>query len=316
MNSAMNQDWLRSKEHGGVCGADDLIDYEPDLAEIRGDYRWTPVCQRAFLEELACTGSVTRATRQVSKSARSAYALRFRRAGAAFRLGWDAAILIARATLSDLLMDRAVNGYEEVSTRQDDGTVLRGKYDNRLGQGLLNRLDRLAEGQALRGSAQAQVQLVVQDFECFLDLIERGGTGADSALFLSARDDGADAAANAEEQAAIQCELDRISAADADEEPAEEEPDLLDLPPDEAATQLSVWFDDAEQCWKTDFPPADAEAAAQVEESGEFGDSDYARTLTSTEAAAQDAAVAAELAPLRTAALTARAAWFDWQEAA
>lgn len=314
----MNQDWLQSKEHGGVCGADELVDYDPDLSAIRGDYRWTPACQRAFLEELACTGSVTRATRQVSKSARSAYALRFRRAGTAFRLGWDAAILIARATLSDLLLDRAVNGYEEVTVKQDDGTVLRGKYDNRLGAGLLTRLDRLAEGQATRGSMMAQVQLVVQDFECFLDLIERGGQGADSALFLSARDSvDADArAADADDEAAIQCELDRISADDVGEDGAEAEPDMLDLPPAEAAARLSVWFDEFEMEFMTDFPPSDAAAAALVTETGQFGDACYTRTLTPAEDIAQRAALDAQLAPLRAAALTARAAWFDWQEAA
>ena len=312
----MNREWLRSQEHGGVCGAGEDPDYAPDLAEIRNDFRWTPACQRAFLEELACTSSVTRATRQVSKSARSAYALRFRRDGAAFRLGWDAAILIARATLGDMLMDRAVNGYEEVSSRQDDGTVLRGKFDNRLGQGLLTRLDRLAEGQAAHGSMQAQVQLVVQDFECFLDLIATGGTGAESALFLAARDPGADPDADAADAAAIQCELDRISAAEAAEDKAAPAPDLLDLPPDEAAAQLSVWFDDIDQCWKTDFPPLDADAAAEVQEVREFGDPGYARTLTSAETAAQEAGLAAERAQLRAAALTARAAWFDWPEAA
>jgi len=312
----MNQEWLQSQAQGGVCGAGEDPDCAPDLAEIRHDYRWTPACQRAFLEELACTGSVTRATRQVSKSARSAYALRFRRSGAAFRLGWDAAILIARATLGDMLLDRAVNGYEEVSSRQDDGTVLRGKFDNRLGQGLLHRLDRLAESQAARGSLQAQVQLVVQDFECFLDLVERGGTGADSALFLAARDPGADPDADAADAAAIGCELDRISAAEAAEGEAAHAPDLLDLPPEEAAAQLTVWFDDDAECWKTDFPPSDAEAAAEVEEVGEFGDPGYARTLSPAEHAAQEAAFAAERTLLRAAALTARAAWFDWPEAA
>lgn len=312
----MNREWLRSREHGGVCGAGEDPDFEPDLAEIRNDFRWTPACQRAFLEELACTGSITRATRQVSKSARSAYALRFRRDGAAFRLGWDAAILIARAALGDMLLDRAVNGYEEISSRQDDGTVLRGKFDNRLGQGLLNRLDRLAEGQATRGSMQAQVQLVLQDFECFLDLIANGGTGAESALFLAARDPGADPDADAADAAAIQCELDRISAAEDAEDDGTEEPDLLDLPPDEAAMQLSVWFDDYDECWKTDFPPLDEAAAAEVKEIGQFGDPDYARTLTPAETAAQAAADAARREPLRAAALTARAAWFDWQEAA
>ena len=174
----MNEEWLRSKENFGVSGADKDVERDPDMVAIRNDYRWTPACQRAFLEELVCTGSVLSATKYVNKSARSAYAIRYRRGGAAFRLGWDAAILISRATLADMLMDRAIHGYEEMTMKQDDGAVFRGKYDNRLGQGLLSRLDRMAEAQAAANSVAAQVQLIVQDFESFLDLVERGGQGA------------------------------------------------------------------------------------------------------------------------------------------
>ncbi len=54
--------------------------------------------------------------------------------------------------------------------------------------GLLGRLDRMAEAQAIKGSRNAQVMLVVQDFESFLDLIERGGKGSEAALFFAARD--------------------------------------------------------------------------------------------------------------------------------
>ena len=305
----MNEEWLRSKENFGVCGADKDVERDPDMVAIRNDYRWTPACQRAFLEELVCTGSVLSATKHVNKSARSAYAIRHRRGGAAFRLGWDAAILISRATLADMLMDRAIHGYEEMTMKQDDGAVFRGKYDNRLGQGLLNRLDRMAEAQAAANSVAAQVQLVVQDFESFLDLVERGGQGAEAALFFAARDDAAVPAMDS----AIQCELAQISAA---ETAKESEEDLTAMDPDEAAAQLSVWYDGEEEQWKTNFPPCDADDADLVEESGIFGDRDYERSLTPDEEEAQRSVLEAETAPLRSAALKAHAVWFGYKKAA
>ena len=305
----MNEEWLRSKENFGVSGADKDVERDPDMVAIRNDYRWTPACQRAFLEELVCTGSVLSATKHVNKSARSAYAIRHRRGGAAFRLGWDAAILISRATLADMLMDRAIHGYEEMTMKQDDGAVFRGKYDNRLGQGLLSRLDRMAEAQAAANSVAAQVQLIVQDFESFLDLIERGGQGAEAALFCAARDD----SALPEMNRAIQSELAQISAAQTAEESVV---DLITMDPEEAAAQLSVWYDGEEEQWKTNFPPCDADDADLVEESGIFGDRDYERSLTPDEEEAQRITLEAATAPLRSAALKAYAAWFGYKKAA
>ena len=58
---------------------------------------WSPARQRRFLEILAATGVIMLACEGVHITARSAYTLRIRHDGAAFRLGWDAAILIARA---------------------------------------------------------------------------------------------------------------------------------------------------------------------------------------------------------------------------
>ena len=310
----MNEDWLQSKENHGICGAEKDVERDPDTVSIRNDYRWTPACQRAFLEELACTGSVLSATKHVAKSPRSAYALRHRREGAALRLGWDAAIVIARATLFDLLMDRAIHGYEEMTVKQEDGSTLRGKYDNRLGQGLLSRLDRMAEAQAAANSVAAQVQLVVQDFESFLDLVERGGKGAEAAIFFAARNDAPMPELAAPEiEKAIQNELGRISAAEA--APAAE-PDLLDMEPEDAAARLSVWYDPDEEQWKTNFPPCNTDDAALIEESGLFGDADYERNLTPDEEEAQRIVLDAETAPLRVAALKAHAAWFGMKHAA
>lgn len=305
----MNEEWLKSKEAGGVCGYDSGEVHDAAMTAIRNDYRWTPSCQRAFLEELACTASVLRSAKHVAKSPRSAYDLRFRRDGAAFRLGWDAAILISRDVVCDTLMDRAVNGYEEITVKNDDGSVMRGKFDNRLGMNLLSRLDRIAAAQATANGRDAQVHLVVQDWESFLELIERGGKGAEAALFFAARGDDA-VELSFDEEEAIECELARISAVE------EALPDLLDEEPEVAAKRLSVWFDEDEGGWKTDFPKPDNAADKFIEESGFFGDPDYARTLTEAEIAAHLAAMTRARQPWIDAAAKARDAWFGEKIAA
>jgi hypothetical protein len=87
--------------------------------QVRAD-GWSPARQRLFLETLAATGVITTACEAAHISPRSAYALRIRRDGAAFRLGWDAAILIARARLADELLARALTGHEEVIHKDPD----------------------------------------------------------------------------------------------------------------------------------------------------------------------------------------------------
>jgi hypothetical protein len=294
----------------------------PTLTLIRNDYRWTPACQRAFLEELACTGSVTQACAYVAKSPRSAYDLRFRRDGAALALGWDGAILMARIVVADQLMDRALNGYEEVSVKQDDGSRLRHRQDNKLGLNLLARLDRMADAQAVAGSRQAQVQLVLQDFEAYLDLIERGGTGAAAALFCVAR--GSDhAPIDCADEYEIECELERISAAEAEAEDAaraQRTQVMLDMEPEVAAQLLEVWYDEYAKCWKTNFPAPGAAGDLNdmldnwdeddTEQSAFFGDEDYERTLTPHELSAHFAALASVRQPWIDAAIIARDAWF------
>jgi hypothetical protein len=306
----MSDEWQRSKDNQGVCGAGNWEDGRAELIEIRNDYRWTPQCQRAFLEALCCTGSVMRAAKEVSKSARSAYDLRFRRDGAAFRLGWDAAILVSRDVINDMLMDRAVNGYEEASTKMDDRTTMRGKFDNRLGMNLLGRLDRIAETQALKGSRNAQVLLITQDFESFLDLIERGGKGSEAALFFEARDPSPAEQMGPLQQMAFDCELDRVSAADG------AMPDMLDEEPEVAAQRLSVWYDEDESEWRTNFPNPKGAGCEVVTETGIFGDEDYERTLSDAEESAHLAALARERQPWIEAAAKARDAWFGAKEAA
>jgi hypothetical protein len=289
-----------------------------DLITTRNDYRWTPACQRAFLEELACSGSVRAACAHVAKSPRAAYGLRFRRDGAALALGWDAAILIARAVVADTLMDRVLAGYEEVTIKHDDGTRVRQKQDNRLGLGLLARLDRMAEGQAVANSHQAQVQLVRQDFEAYLDLIGSGGTGAAAALFCAARS-ADDAHIAADEEYGIERELDRICDAEAEKAYATgQRQAMLDMDPDKAAQKLDVWYDDFAKSWKTNFPAYGSEDDVadildswdDTEQSAFFGDEDYERDLTHEELTAHIAALNAIRKPWIDAGIAARNAWF------
>lgn len=309
-------------------GPDAAPDLGPILTAIRNDYRWTPACQRVFLEELACTGSVTQACAYVAKSPRSAYDLRFRRDGAALALGWDGAILMARIVVADQLMERALNGYEEVSVKQDDGSRVRHKQDNKLGQNLLARLDRMAGAQAVAGSRAAQVQLVLQDFEAYLDLIERGGTGAAAALFCAAR--GADNAhIDMDENYEIECELARISAEEAevgDAARAQRAQVMLDMEPEKAAQLLEVWYDEYAKSWKTNFPAPGAAGDLNdmldnwhdddTQQSAFFGDEDYERTLTQQELSAHFVALATVRQPWIDAAILARDAWFGGKVAA
>ena len=65
------------------------------------DYHWTPALERSFVEGLAETGSVTEACRGVSMSRRAAYDRRRRGGGLAFRVGWDAAVLLSRDVVAD-----------------------------------------------------------------------------------------------------------------------------------------------------------------------------------------------------------------------
>jgi hypothetical protein len=138
-------------------------------------YHWSLPRQRAFLEYFAQSGSVSRAAAHVGVSPRAAYDLRHRRDGLLFAVGWGAAVLLARLRLADLLLERAIDGVEEVAVRTgtaEDGSaeIRRRKYDGRLGMALLSRLDRMASEAAEADLHEAALhRAVAQDFESFLD---------------------------------------------------------------------------------------------------------------------------------------------------
>lgn len=272
------------------------------------DYHWTPANMRAFLEALAETGLVGEACDAAGKSRRAAYNLRFRPEGRAFAFGWEAALLVARAALADTLMERAIAGYKVTTVRDPDThTSTAERFDTRGGMRLLERLDRMTGlGTAPEaGSDAALARIVAQDFWRFLDLVEAGGQGAETALFLAARTppDGA----RAEDENAPDCEL-----ADEDGDP---DPDLtrkVDRP-EEAAARLCVRFSDYHDMLVTDFPPPEGFDGFESET---FGDEGYCRALTAEEAETHERILARDLAPFRAAADAARERWLALGRAA
>ncbi|MBB6425422.1 hypothetical protein [Sphingopyxis sp. JAI128] len=318
-----------------------MDDAAPNPADIPapGSYHWTPKLQRAFLESLATTGSVKIASTSVGMSPRAAYDLRHKPQGAAFKLGWAAATLIARSRLADELLDRAIWGHDEMTTvmREEDRSLYkRRRIESRLGLAMLARLDKMAETRAQAGE-EMLAQIIAGDWPGFLSLFDaaeaaRGGAeaarAADAstaddatpetepdagaanglaaalALWLAGRDNRANPLASLWRGTAIANEVAQISAdSNADPERADEDGPT----PEEAAAAMTVWYDDANEELRTNFPPPEGFAGA---EEGRFGDADYERALDIDEEVAWEAAHAEAVEPLRRAGEVARRAFF------
>lgn len=272
-------------------------------------YHWTPRLQREFLEQIAETGSVKVACTSVRMSPSAAYQLKQRPEGAAFRIGWAAAVLIARGRLADELLDRAIYGHEEMTSilREDDRSfVRRRRYESRLGLAMLARLDRMVETRA-RDGEEMLAQIVAGDWAAFLTLFDidadnrdAAGHGAALGLWLAVRDNRANPIATLWRGSEIANEVAQISAGSSEE--AEAAPS-----PEKAAADMSVWYDEDRREWRTNFPPP---ADFIGDEEGEFGDPDYERTLDDDEQEAWEDVRERATAPLRRAGEAARRAWF------
>lgn len=147
---------------------------------------WTAERQRKFLEMLAEGHTITNACLALGMSVTSAYTLRRSARGAAFALGWQAALLLAREHLADKLLERAVHGSVETITHADGSTVTRQRHDNRLAMHMLNRLDRMAD-EAQGPADHAAARLAAAEFDQYLDLVARDGGAARAAMFLARR---------------------------------------------------------------------------------------------------------------------------------
>jgi DNA-binding phage protein len=130
-------------------------DCAPDLA---------PATQAQFVHILAQWGNVRAAAQQVGVSRQHLY--RMRRASQQFREMWDAALLLARPQVEEVLADRALNGVQEVVYYHGEEVATRTRYDSRLLLAHLARLDRLA---VTYGVAKA-----AEEFNTRLEWLARG----------------------------------------------------------------------------------------------------------------------------------------------
>lgn len=282
---------------------------------------WTPDRQRHFLEAIAEGQTVEAAARLVGMSATSAYAFRRRAPGASFAIAWSGANLLARERLAAMLFARAMEGQVETLTRPDGSTIARHKFDNRLAATMLARLDRQAEAPEC-GAALEAARLVAQEFDAFLDVIERDEGPARTGLFLGTRAAGpvdlapivslarADrylrtGVARAEDVTTADLDLTRRAEWTADQWQRAEAAGLLVLGPpprdDASGPQVPqlhdgedgvededadppVWWIGGQ--WRTGYPPPED---FWGDEEGTYGNPDYSRSLTDEEEAAQDA---------------------------
>lgn len=95
----------------------------------------------AFIRTLAQWGNVRAAAQAVGVSRQHLY--RMRRSCEEFRDLWDAALVLARPQVEEVLADRALNGVSESVFYHGEEVATRTRYDSRLLLAHLARLDRL-----------------------------------------------------------------------------------------------------------------------------------------------------------------------------
>lgn len=87
-----------------------LPDFTPVPRSKDRSNGWKPEVQRAFIEALADTGSVSDACRRVGRTTVGAYHLRRHPEAGEFRAAWEAALDLGMRRLEDALTERAIHG--------------------------------------------------------------------------------------------------------------------------------------------------------------------------------------------------------------
>lgn len=87
---------------------DPLLDFLPYIHTAPRRNSILPDVQRAFIRELAATGTVTAAARRVGKSLEALYKLRQHRGAADFARAWDEALEWGVMRLEDCALERAL----------------------------------------------------------------------------------------------------------------------------------------------------------------------------------------------------------------
>lgn len=108
-----------------------VLDFTPVPRKARYD-GWTPDRQRAFIEALAETGSVTAACQRINMSTVGAYHLKRQRGADSFAHAWDAALAHGVQRLTDIAMDRAIEGVPVPVFHKGEQVGERRRYNDRL----------------------------------------------------------------------------------------------------------------------------------------------------------------------------------------
>ncbi|GMM92993.1 hypothetical protein [Qipengyuania sp. MTN3-11] len=141
-----------------------LLEQLPEGDSRKPQLEFTLAVKREFLEALSVVGSVRSAAKRARVSHQTVY--RARRACAAFRRCWDAALLQALPRAEDVLASRAIDGVEETVYYHGEEVARRRRYDPRLLLAHIARLDKLA--------ARADVAALSDCFDEALEALERG----------------------------------------------------------------------------------------------------------------------------------------------
>ncbi len=179
---------------------DSAPDEHPHSGPGRPPYL-TPDKQAAFCNSLSHHGNVRLACRALGISSQTAY--RARRAYPAMRACWDAALLLAREAVEEVLADRALHGVEEAVYYHGEEVARRRRYDSRLLLAHLARLDaRAARQRVCSGCGSPAVD--EGNFDAALERLGEGAhfaPGQCSMCSIIADDPAAEAAAEAASEA-------------------------------------------------------------------------------------------------------------------
>ena len=109
-----------------------IPDFSPVPRQRNRHDGWTPQRQRAFIEALARTGSVSHAAAEINMATESAYQLRLHPKGESFRKAWEAALDFGVQRLEDIALERAMNGVLEPVFVHEGQIGERRRYNDRL----------------------------------------------------------------------------------------------------------------------------------------------------------------------------------------
>lgn len=134
----------------------------PAFAPVPRKYRhdgWTPDRQRAFIQALAATGSVTAAAARINMSTEGAYYLRRQPGAEGFAAAWAAALDHGVQHLTDLAIDRATHGTPVPIFWKGEQVGERRRYNDRLLMFILKHHMPARYGGALLPAPRSQAEM-------------------------------------------------------------------------------------------------------------------------------------------------------------